>query len=403
MDLKKRKQEVCENIFLVICGLNIAVQYLKNISMFQIVWPEHIFEYLIALLAASLVLKLITTEEYCTGSLVICAAVVVVCYLEWRVNGGPEILYFALFVIGMQGIKSEKIIKSYLLLSILLLGGNVIAAALGKVENLVYYRGDTVRSAFGTVYPTIFASQILYLYMCYIYIKRQRLKCYDFIFGVILGLGIYLLCGARMSSVCMFLFVFGNIVISCYSKMNKKLKISSFIEIAALCSPALCCMGILTMTILFDKQNRILGLINRAISNRLFFGKEGLELYGVTKWGVNFPQYGNGGTTQSAQNYFYIDSAYVSYLLRYGLIFLLLLIVIMLILNYRVCTEKDWVLLWILVIVAFHGVIEDRLLATATNPFLWMLLSDMRIRNKEEEGIRYIEKRKWAFKILKKL
>lgn len=392
MNLKKKKHKLCENIFLSICGLNIAFQYLVNISMFKITWPVNTFEYLIALLLAALVLRLITVEDCSFGNLIICFIVIVICYLEWCVNGGPEVLYFAIFVVGMQGIKSEKIIKIFLILGVLLLGITILAAGLGKVENLVYYRGDGIRIAFGTVYPTIFASQILYLYMCYIYLKRQKLKSYDFVLGIILSAGMFLLCGARMSSGCMLLFVAGSVVIKYYSKMNKKLKISKLIEVGMLCSPALCCIGILTMTILFNGQNRILGIVNNVASNRLFFGKEGLRLYGITRWGINFPQYGNGGTTQSAQNYFYIDSAYMSYLLRYGVLILLLLVVIMLILNYRVCAEKEWVLLWILTIIALHGIIEDRLLAPATNPFLWLVLANIQISCREEKGNNSIEK-----------
>ena len=52
---KNQIQEWCNIFFLFMCGLNIVFQYLKNISMIQIAWPEKTYEYLVAFLLASLI------------------------------------------------------------------------------------------------------------------------------------------------------------------------------------------------------------------------------------------------------------------------------------------------------------------------------------------------------------
>lgn len=383
---KNQIQEWCNIFFLFMCGLNIVFQYLKNISMIQIAWPEKTYEYLVAFLLASLILKLITMDGYKLSNLFLCAVIIVVCYIEWNVNGGPEILYFAVFIVGMQGISAEKIIKIFTVLGTVLLAGTVIAAYTGHAENLIYYRGSDIRIAFGTVYPTIFASQILYLYMGYIYLRRRVLKIYDFVIGIILAFGVYFLCDARMSAGCIILLTVGSFIIFKWSQTNKELKVVKIIEGVVKCSPAICCLGIMTLTIFYDKQNKVLNIINQIASNRLLLGKEGFKLYGVTAWGINFPQYGNGGTTEAANNYFYIDSAYISYLLRYGLIILLVVVGIMMLINYKAAAQKEYILLWILTVVAFHGMVEDRILAVTTNPFLWLVLANIGTDREKGKG-----------------
>ena len=163
LEKRKKAKKISENLFLAGCGCNIIYQYLNNVSMFQISWPQYTVEVLIAVVLAGLVMRLCTTEEYRVKRLLLYAVCIGICYIEWKMNGSPDVLYFCIFVIGMQDICADKVIRAYGSLNVTLLGITVVAALSGKIENLIYHRDGQIRIAFGTGYPTIFASQILFL------------------------------------------------------------------------------------------------------------------------------------------------------------------------------------------------------------------------------------------------
>lgn len=388
LEKRKKAKKISENLFLAGCGCNIIYQYLNNVSMFQISWPQYTVEVLIAVVLAGLVMRLCTTEEYRVKRLLLYAVCIGICYIEWKMNGSPDVLYFCIFVIGMQDICADKVIRAYGSLNVTLLGITVVAALSGKIENLIYHRDGQIRIAFGTGYPTIFASQILFLYLCYIYCRRKNLRKPDYFLGLAAAAFVYGFCKARMSAGCLILFVVGLGVIRLYQNRRKKgktlekvVRSSGTLSIYA---PVICALLVLNSCIFYQSGSSVWSKVDQLFSNRLSLGQEGLRLYGITAWGTNFPQYGNGGTTEAAQNYFYIDSAYLSYLLRYGFFVLLLVTGILMLLNFRAYEKKEYVLLWILMIIAVHGIVEDRMLAIVTNPFLWLVFSRTGTKKEEE-------------------
>ena len=54
---------------------------------------------------------------------------------------------------------------------------------------------------------------------------------------------------------------------------------------------------------------------------------------------------GNGGSTETPLNYFFLDSSYISILLQYGLIMFVMILILWGIIGLRARKEKDWVLL----------------------------------------------------------
>ena len=98
-----------------------------------------------------------------------------------------------------------------------------------------------------------------------------------------------------------------------------------------------------------------------------------------------FFQKSNGGSTETPLNYFFLDSSYISILLQYGLIMFVMILILWGIIGLRARKEKDWVLLWILAIIAFQSIMEQHLLDISYNPFLWILFAETGKKRKQKK------------------
>ena len=83
--------------------------------------------------------------------------------------------------------------------------------------------------------------------------------------------------------------------------------------------------------------------------------------------------------------YFFLDSSYISILLQYGLIMFVMILILWGIIGLRARKEKDWVLLWILAIIAFQSIMEQHLLDISYNPFLWILFAETGKKRKQKK------------------
>ena len=84
--------------------------------------------------------------------------------------------------------------------------------------------------ALGSPYPTIFAAQILYLMLCWAYIRKEKIKYIDGILSFICAVTVYILCEARMNAVCLALLGIGIFVYVFYSRHVKSIR-EKFLEV----------------------------------------------------------------------------------------------------------------------------------------------------------------------------
>lgn len=121
------------------------------------------------------------------------------------------------------------------------------------------------------------------------------------------------------------------------------------------------------------------------LESAAFFFQKGMEVYGFSIFGQYIPMQGNGGSTETPLNYFFLDSSYISILLQYGLIMFVMILILWGIIGLRARKEKDWVLLWILAIIAFQSIMEQHLLDISYNPFLWILFAETGKKRKQKK------------------
>lgn len=132
----------------------------------------------------------------------------------------------------------------------------------------------------------------------------------------------------------------------------------------------------------YQQDNEFLATINETITGRLELGKKGLDDYGISLFGQDVPMVGFGGATTLEEEYFFIDSSYLNILLRYGIMFLVMVFIIYGVICYRY--KKDTVLMLSVVLLAISCFIDHHMMEAAYNPLTYALLAktgDIMLKN----------------------
>lgn len=377
---KENLNKIFENLYLIVFAFFIGYAFLCT-TTFIIEWPDNFESDLHVILIVIIFIRIALLDDYDLKEVIVAACIAIVFMMVWQRTGKQIIWDTLLLLIGSRGISFRKIIKVYEITVVGLLVITIAASLTGFTENLIYHQaGRRPRISFGVIYPTDFSAHVFYGILGYGYLRREKIKYFEIAGMILAGIGVYVFCDARVNTACILLAA----AVFCYQKFrshNAEKREQSYrmneVWSGILAMSAVICAGFMIITtMMYSSENRVLGFLNRAINSRLVFGKKGIDLFGFSLFGRDIPMIGNGGTTKESANYFFLDCSYIKIALEYGILILGIVLIIYCMIGFRARVEQDWVLLWILAIVAVQCMIEHHMLDISYNPFLWALFAD---------------------------
>ena len=308
----------------------------------------------------------------------------VIYYLSWN------FYYFqliALLSVACVGIPYRKILKAYLISVGAVVTGTIILALSGGVENLIYMKDGFLRSSMGIIFPTDFATIVLFLLMT-LWVCWEELPDEASIFMPAFAIGVaWYLARSYTSTLCAIAFL---IAVS-YRVFEKRMieKKNSFLwlkktvdVIVIIMFPAL----MLLMSVLmigYAKGASFAYVANNLMSGRVKLSLDAYYENGISLFGHAFRQEGAGGSTYSALNYEFVDSSYPRILLFYGVAILLLVCILWVFLTSRAIKADRRRMALVLAIIAFHSLSEHHFIEPYYNIFLILPFADLNFRNNE--------------------
>lgn len=308
-------------------------------------------------------------KEYGAASLIACLS-----WYAFLQNGNETFLCFILFILGMKDISFRRVMQWYFIVEEILFGITIVASQTGYVENLVYdVEGRNIRMSFGFMYPTIFAANLFFLFLCIWYLLGEK---WNLVLAPIAGglaLFVYKGCEARFTTVC-FALLSAILLIRgvrwLWLRKKKTYHMSKACAYGLAVTPVLCALGMHLLSIFYDGNSRWMYWFNGLISNRLSLVKKGIDIYGFHLWGSRIPMIGYGGSVELSKKYFYLDSIFAQLSLQGGLVIFGIVLALLVVAAYRSKENSEWVLLWILAFAGIHGLFEEHLLSLSICPFL---------------------------------
>lgn len=118
----------------------------------------------------------------------------------------------------------------------------------------------------------------------------------------------------------------------------------------------------LGLTDSYNQSNSFLVALNRLLSNRLRFGKNSIDTYGLTLFGQDI-QWIGGGLDMDGKlipgTYNYVDCLYLQLLQHYGLFFFVVYIVVMMVTMYRCYQQRYYYMMIVLTVAAAQCMLDD--------------------------------------------
>ena len=240
---------------------------------------------------------------------------------------GYEFLpYIPFAAFCLYGTKPEKVLKVFAICMGTMLAVTMLCALSGAIRNYLYPgygRKGRIRAAYGTNYPTDFASYIVFILLFFWCAQKGRGKVYIFL-NCCLALGAaYLLFTyphSETSTICSLATAAVMLYTGITERRRKKtggklLKITDGIAIWAFPILMLVVWG---LVILYGYGIGPAEQINGLLSDRLNLVWAAFQKYGIQAFGAWTPQSGWGGGLIKTQAYEFLDSTYALLPIRYG-------------------------------------------------------------------------------------
>ncbi len=298
----------------------------------------------------------------------------IVYFLTYRTGKEHFLLFLAVLTMGTTGMNYRTVLKVYIAVvgAFCLLW--VVSSFGGLISNLVYFRSGHLRSSWGMAYPTDFASTLLFLLMM-TWLAWDELP--DAL--VILGAALLFLISwnvmeSRTTMICsilLFCMASAHYIGERFEEKLPILKICyGFIRKLMIFAFPIFSAATALSVIAYAKGYGFAKTLNNMLSGRLDLTWIIFQEQGIHPFGKVFYQMGNGGNTLPPAALYFLDSSYPLILIRYGLALLIAVCVIWVGMSLRAYRRKDYRLLSVMALIAFHALAEHHFMEVNYNILL---------------------------------
>ncbi|UTX36515.1 hypothetical protein [Ligilactobacillus salivarius] len=302
-------------------------------------------------------------------NILILMAIIIISYAV----GKESLSCTSVLVYTSRNVNINQIIKNVTYLLMIILIFIIISSKLNIIPNYSVLRGGNVRQYLGfrySLYPTAILFNIV---AGYIYVYKRKVKLSVLIFLSIFARYLYMCTYAKLSTV----LVFAVILIAIFDKYMGILKIKFVNKIIYSFRYSYIILTILSVWIVstYNQSVEWMNKLNILLESRISLAKQSVDMYGMNLFGIkDLAWQGNGlsleGTEVKNIAYLYVDNFYINIIQQYGLIFSIILLIIFTLTIMKSLKEGDNYLGLILIIFAFHGLLDNLMMTLYYNIFL---------------------------------
>jgi len=274
-----------------------------------------------------------------------------------------------IFIVAAKTLDFSKVMKYAYIVQLLMMLMVFYLFFSGYIDEYTMYRGNTLRHSWGFTHPNLLGVRIFQLIITRCYIRRDKINLWDC--GVIIAAAVFInrVANSQTSFYSLIILALISFVhfIVVKTKRNTQRMASIFILVALASNVAS------TFMILIDvKKYMLLSEIDRFMSSRFSQCHRTMKYYGIKLLGQKVQMYVKRPGV-GRYYHFWLDNAYGSILLRYGVIVFLIFSVLYL--YAMVCLKRlgQVFLLEIMCLFAIYGIMENNFYFMSQNMFLLLL------------------------------
>lgn len=320
----------------------------------------------IVITVASIIImgKIIVFDDYPILAKLLIIAIWLILFAAGKNSYDYNMYYYSFYIFGAKDIDLKKILRWYLAIISLSVAITTIIAILHIIPTLSVGRSNSavLRLSMGAIYPSDLAARIFYLMLGYIVIKKFSLSLPEYISLISITITTYVVTDTKLDLILMIMLVLSAIF---YKYISKILDYTNNIVLNL--TIILFIFINLFLAYIYNPNNFIFKILDKALTGRLYFGHVGFKDYNVTLYGQYVYQNGWGGIHKAVTNYFYIDSSWVRVLLMQGAIVYLFILWLVVRNTNNFLLNKKYGLLIALLFVVISSAIDQHLLELSYN------------------------------------
>lgn len=302
------------------------------------------------------------------------------CLLFWYIaekNDSSIMMCMFMLVFGSRNVNLNKTYRIIVPVIIAISVAAYWASGEGYILEYQILEDDVYRHCFGFCYPLIVPCYIMNIAMITAVVKKEKVKWTEIGLIILFGVMFYRWCKAEMSGAFTILVALVLILMKIWPGILKSnFVLWRIIDRIAVGIYLICFFVSLWFTYFYDSSVIWMYKLNEMTGNRLSLQQNAFKDYGFKILGQKIFFVGAGLDIYGEPTkgiYNYVDNIYISILLRYGILFSVIAILLLTITMYY-CYQKNMrIWLWMLSLWALHGLLEDKMHLVYYNSLLIIL------------------------------
>ena len=283
-------------------------------------------------------------------------------------SGNRFLLSAWMFIVAAKNIDLDKLIYSAYKILRFMIPMVALLCLLGVIEdNNRYIRWGWQRSSLGFAHPNGLALRLFQLTICYCYIHKKKLGKSSYLFILVAVALTVAIPKSQTTYICLSVFL---ILVLVYKLIQNKKRLMHIFMNSLLAGAFL--IGFLSIALSFInvKHYWILSQVDKWMSERFSYAHIARSIYGISFLGQRVYISEAEREMVGIKQLLYLDNAYASILIRYGVLIFLMFSFFYLLLMRKMAKQKDGILVIILFLYALYGVMENGLYQMTHNIFL---------------------------------
>lgn len=239
----------------------------------------------------------------------------------------------------------------------------------GFIDEVTVYRGDILRHSLGFTHPNQLGIRLFLLIVLWCYLRRKRLGILDL--ALLIGAAVFVKKVTDSQTPFYALIIFTVILSVHLVTVKIGYDINKLSGIYIWITVFVCGLSIFMSSIKINRY-KVLAMINNFMSHRFSECRRTLRYYGIKWFGQDVKLFVSKPVI-GRYYHFWLDNAFMSILLRYGIVVLVIFMILYINTMRYLKLEGQTLLVEILCLFAIYGVMENNFYSMSQNLFLILL------------------------------
>lgn len=365
-----RKTIRLKNFFIYIFILWYSVEIIYNSTLKSIMGipVEKISGVVTWLVFALLMVQIVLFQSYTKKELIVIAVITLPIVVATVLSGQRTMMSAWMFVVASKNTELDHVIRTAYKILLIMVPVIILLCLSGFIENGVLMRGSVLRYSLGFSHPNQLGLRVFQLVACHCYVHKDNLNKLNYVFVFLATVFLVMVPNSQAAYITTGTLLF--MLFLCRYIMDHKPIYMKLYERCILFGAF--CLNL--FSIIFSginvSENFFLARLDSWLSSRFSVCHKVWVMYGVSFFGQRIYVTEEERRLVGIKSALWLDNAYVSILLRYGILVFMIFSICYLYLIKVVEMQKNDVLVIILFLYALYGTIESGLYMITHNIFL---------------------------------